>query len=285
MTLPIEAARLVDHVVRAARLPPSQADRVRADLEAHFHDGLERRIPIGELIASFGAPDTVASLIRHTTKQDGYRTLSRCALAAGLAVTVAYGIAFARVATYPTSGQRELDAQLTAVVTTVARAERGLHTGTDVEPAFEIARQLTHSGSLWERVAGFVLLEKAIHAGDSLLTAAANQRLLALVRDDLRSRVANDETIAAAEQALLSRLVGSQGRMDQDRLRLLRMAKGFADRAWSARLLEPVYFSRALEPAEVRAVAVHLVRQRVAAAEKARQALLRRLETAPEGAT
>ena len=30
----------------------------------------ERRVPIGELIASFGEPRSVASLIRHTTSQD-----------------------------------------------------------------------------------------------------------------------------------------------------------------------------------------------------------------------
>jgi hypothetical protein len=277
VTLPVEAARLIEQVVRSAGLSPSQADRVRSDLEAHFHDGLDRRIPVRELIASFGEPGTVASLIRHTTRRTRYGWLSRYGLAAGIAV-LAYGVALAQVASFPVSGPRsELDAELAAIAATVAGAEHSLRNRTEVEASFEIARDLTVAGTLWKRVAGVVLLEKTLRAGDSLLTAGAQQRLLALVRENLQSPVADEAGVAKAQMALALRLAGSQGRMDQDRLRLLRLAKGVGDRAWSAWLLEPIYFSRALDPAELHAIAAQLVLRRVAAAEQARQRLLHRL--------
>jgi hypothetical protein len=283
--LPSEAARLIERVVRAARLSPGQAQRVRSDLEAHFHDGLDRRIPLGELIAAFGEPHTVASLIRHTAKPGRRRSISRYAFAAGTAAALAYGIAFARVASFPASEPRELDAELASVAAAVVQAEHALRTGTELETTVQAARDLTLAGSLWKRAAGVELLEKTFQAGDSLLPTRAKRRLLRLVSENLRSPVADAEMVTDAQIALAARLAGSGGRMDEERLRLMRLAKGVADRAVSARLLEPIYFSRALDPAELRAVAAQLVRQRVAAAEHARRALLHRLETASDPAT
>jgi hypothetical protein len=276
MTLPVEAARLVEHVVQAARLSPSQADRVRADLEAHFHDGLERRIPIGELVASFGDPGIVASLIR-TARPNPRRSLARYGLAAGIALVAAYGLAFARVAAFPASdAPRSLDTELAAIAATVASAERGLGTSAGIEMSFEIARELAAATSLWKRAAGVVLVETTLRAGDSVLSVDSRRELLTRIGNELRRPVADAATIAETEQALAGRLSGNEGRMDQGRLRVLRLAKGVAHPELFARLLEPIYFSHGVGPAELQALAEQLVRRRVAAAEQARHEILTR---------
>jgi hypothetical protein len=63
-------------------------------------------------------------------------------------------------------------------------------------------------------------------------------------------------------------------------LRVLRLAKGVAHPELTARLLEPIFFSRGVGPAELHALAEQLVRRRVAAAEQAREGLLVRLAAA-----
>ncbi|HET8623447.1 MAG TPA: hypothetical protein VFM14_07780 [Gemmatimonadales bacterium] len=276
MTLPIEAARLIEQVVRAARLPPSQANRVRADLVAHFHDGLDRRVPVGELIASFGDPGDVASLIR-AARPTPRRSLAHYGLAASIAMVAAYGLAFARVASFPASeAPRSLDAELAAVAAITASAEHALGTPAGVETSFEIARELTAAGSLWRRAAGVVLLETTLRAGDSVLSVESRRELLTRVEHELRRPVADAATVAEAKQALGERLLGNEGRMDQGRLRVLRLAKGVVHPELSARLLEPIYFSRGVGPAELHAMAEQLVRRKVAAAEQARHDILTR---------
>ena len=276
MTLPVEAAKLVEQVVRAARLSPTQAHRVRADLEAHFHDGLDRCMPVGELIASFGDPGIVASLIR-TARPNPRRSLARYGLAAGIALVAAYGLAFARVASFPASdAPRSLDTELAAIAATVASAERGLGTAAGVETSFEVARELTAASSLWKRAAGVVLLETTLEAGDSVLSAETRCELLTRVEEELRRPVADETTVAQAERALAERLLGNDGRMDQGRLQVIRLAKGVLNPELSARLLEPIYFSRGVASVELHAMAEQLVRRRVAAAEQARHDILSR---------
>jgi hypothetical protein len=239
------------------------------------------------LIASFGEPATVASLIRRAARRKRRRPVSLHAIAAAIALLAgAYGIAFARLASFPaTKGPRALDAELASIAATIATAERSLRTPSEVEASVDIARELTVAGSLWRRVAGMVLLETAMRAGDTVLTIEGQRQLLVRLEDELRLPVADSKAVAEAKRALVERLLGSDGHMDQGRLQVLRLAKGVGRPRLSARLLEPVYFSRAIDAAELHALAEQLVRQRVAAAEAARGALLLRLASMYDVAT
>jgi hypothetical protein len=278
VTLPSDARRLVEQVLAAARLPPRERDRVRSELEGHFQDGLDQRVPLADLIASFGEPRAVAALIRRVARRNRrWPVLGHACVASIAILSAAYGIAFLRLASFPvTASHGGLDAELDSVAGAIAAAEHALRNSSGIEASFDVARGLTAASSLWKRSAGVLLLETTLRAGDSVMSVGEQRQLLGRVEGSLRFPVAEAEAVAEAERSLLARLAGTQGRMDQRRLQVLRLAKGIMHTRLSARLLEPIYFSHRMDAAHLQALAEHLVRARVAAAERARQALLLR---------
>ncbi|HUQ82932.1 MAG TPA: hypothetical protein VM076_17400 [Gemmatimonadaceae bacterium] len=278
--LPARAHALVDATIARAGLPATHRAVVRAELEAHFLDGLDAGASLDDLLCSYGDPLLAGSLIARATRRSR-AGLGAWLMTASAVVALAYAGGVLRLQSAPSSpAGTALDREAEAVIASVQRAEDLLLAGAEgVAQSYAIAADLRARHTLWAETESVVLLERTLRAADLLL----GERARAALADSLAA-LAERETLAPrraviqpALGALTERLFGRDGRVDRAGLRLLRRTKGVTHPSVTASLLEPFYFAPSLSPAEIRRAVEAAVDRRLARADSAARVLAGRV--------
>jgi len=280
--LPPAARTLVDATLAQARLTPRDRAAVRAELEAHFHDGLRAGNDLESLVRSYGDPLVVGALIGRAKRRSrlGIGTLI---LSASAAVAILYAVAVFRLerAAPPPSTDAALEREAAIVLERVDYASRLLGRADGIVESYSIAAGLRARHTLWAETESLVLLEKTLRAADSLSDAATRatlrDSLAALAeRESLQPRRA---VIDSVRLLLVDRLFGREGRVDRAGLTLLRRTKGVEHPSAAAVLLEPVYFAPRLTRLRLRHMVDASIKRRLDLASSAGAALVARVHT------
>lgn len=284
-SLPPAARALVDATLARARLRGRERAAVRAELESHFRDGLDRGVGLEQLIESYGDPVVAGALIGRA-KRRARSGVDAWAIAASAVLALVYIAAVVRLemaAAPPSSVAIALDQEAATVVHRVELAEDGLGTARGVLESFAIAADLRARHTLWAETESIILLDRTFRAADSLLDASGRaalaDRLAHLAaRETLRAR---RTVIDRARPVLVERLYGRNGRLDHSGLKLLQRTKGVDRLTIGAALLEPLYFAPRRSRAWIRRAVDAYVGSRLRRADAASASLAARLLVAP----
>src|SRR5690242_13611017 len=114
-SLPSCAHALVDATIASARLPARQREVVRAELEAHFLDGLDAGVSLDDLVRAYGDPLQVGALIARATRRS-HAGLGTWLLTASAVLALTYvGSVFRLQSAPPSLGGNVLDREAEAV--------------------------------------------------------------------------------------------------------------------------------------------------------------------------
>ena len=251
--LPVEAQRLVELTLGAARLRGPDAARVRRELEDHFLDGIDAGVPIDRLIERFGRPELTGRLIGEA-KGSGPGWVATALMHASAVAALVYIAAVVGLHARPASSSASaLEREAREVAELALLAESLLESREGVRESFAIAERLRGRGSLWSETASLLLLERAMIAGDSLLSSSERAELRERLRAiGGRHGFAPRADVLSTLPRVVERVHGETGRPDREGLRLLQRTKGVARPSAGAVLVEPLYFARAVDREELR---------------------------------
>lgn len=281
IALPAPAHALIEATLRGARLSARDRAVVRAELEAHFLDGLDAGVQLDELVRSYGDPCLAGSLIARA-KRRSRAGVGTWLMGASAAAAIIYSTAVLRLATAPAPVVGvSLDREAETVLQHVWRAQGLLVRADGVLGSFAIAAELRARHSLWAEIESLLLLERTFRAGDSLLApndrVALSDSLAAL--NDREALSLRRVVIDATRPQLVDRLYGRNGRVDRAGLRLVLRTKGVERPTAKAVLVEPLYFAPRLSRAEVQRMVDEAIGRRSRDVEAAATALTARLHS------
>ena len=279
--LPPAARALVDATLERAGLTSRERETVRAELEAHFHDGLRAGADLESLVRSYGDPQVVGALIGRA-KRRSRAGIGALLLAAGAVIAILYAAAVFRLESAPAPGtDAVLEREAAAVLERVDYASRLLDHADGIVESYSIAAALRARHTLWAETESLVLLDRTLRAADSL----SDERTRAALRDSLAA-LASRETlqprhavIDSARPVLLARLFGRDGRVDRAGLTLLRRTKGVERPSAAAVLLEPLYFAPRVTHLRLRRIVDAYIERRLDLATTAGAALTARIHS------
>jgi hypothetical protein len=254
---------LVERTLASARLSGRQEEQVRAELEAHFIDGLGTGATPAALATSFGNADVAGALIGRASRRTRVARLRRLA-GPMTCLSGCYLVAALLVHTAPDTPGGERLAQSAAVVARrVTEAEAALEQQRFIE-GYHIAAGLRGERTYWSETASILLLDRISRSADSVPSVAwLRDSLVALEgREGLAPRRA---IIEAAKPLLVDGVYGRGGRIGAHGRQLLVFSKGGTGLSLGAVLLEPLYFALPVSRQRVERLVTQISDARVAA--------------------